>query len=280
VAFGGHDGKEPTDRLIPETWQGNPWGPEAMRARQAGDIPAIAMTPGMDQWEAWGKAVLRDGDILFRRGDARILFGHFPFSRFLARASNSRFSHTGIVAIEAGAPVVYDATEAGVRRQPLHIWVLDNAGPFGVKRVRPEDRPYAAAAVRYCRELFVRQPPFDYDLAIDDAAFYCVEMTEKAYRSGGLPLSEPVRLGDMEDLARYPICVLAALKFSHLSLDQRVYLPGNERHEIWSSPRLVTILRVEADPGRAAGLVWPLTRGEDGCPRLGVWVHDAATRGP
>jgi hypothetical protein len=241
MVYGSHDGKEPTDRLVPANWQGNPWGPEATRARASGEIPPIALSPAMKRWDAWGRAVLRDGDILFRRGDARILFGHFPFSRFLALASNSRFSHTGIVAIEGGEPVVYDTTKDGVQRQPFCVWVLDNVGPLGVKRVRPEDRPYAARAVRYCRDLFARQPPFDFDLGIDDAAFYCVEMTEKAYRSGGMPLSEPVRLGDMENITKYPICVLAAVNFAHLSLEQRVYLPGNGRHGIWSCPRLATV---------------------------------------
>jgi hypothetical protein len=241
VLFGGHDGKEPTDRLIPADWQGNPWGPEATRARAGGEIPPVAQTPTMKQWDAWGKAVLRDGDIVFRRGDARILFGRFPFSRFLALASNSRFSHTGIVAIEGGEPVVYDTTKDGVQRQPFCVWLLDNVGPLGVKRVRPEDRAYAARAVAYCRELFAQQPPFDFKLGIDDAAYYCVEMTEKAYRSGGMALSEPVRLGDMENITRYPICVLAAVGFAHLSLEQRVYLPGNTRHGIWSCPRLVTV---------------------------------------
>src|SRR3954451_22956182 len=122
VVVNGNDGKEPTDRLIPATWQGNPWGPEAVQARAMGVIPPIPMTPLMSQWDAWGKSVLRDGDILFRRGDAKLLAGHFPFSRFLAAVSNSRFSHTGIVSIEGGEPVVYDTTKAGVRRQPFAIW--------------------------------------------------------------------------------------------------------------------------------------------------------------
>jgi len=254
LLLGGHDGKEATDRLVPETWRGNPWGPEATRARATGAIPPIASTPGMERWDAWGRDVLRDGDILFRRGDARILLGHFPFSRFVAGASNSRFSHTGIAAIEDGEPVVYDTTKAGVRRQPFRVWILDNAGPFGVRRVRPEDRPHAAAAVRYCRDLFSRQPPFDFDLGIDDAAFYCVEMTEKAYRSGGMRLSEPVRLGDMENVTRYPICVFASLKFSHLSLDQPVYFPGNVRHGIWSCPRMVTVYESGPTPDERRGL--------------------------
>jgi hypothetical protein len=78
-------------------------------------------------------------------------------------------------------------------------------------------------------------------LRIDDEAFYCVEMTEKAYRTNGMPLSEPLRLGDMENIARYPICVIAFLKISNLSLDQLVYFPGNAQHGIWSCPRLVTV---------------------------------------
>jgi hypothetical protein len=254
VVFASHDGKEPTDRLVPETWQGNPWGPEATRARATGEIPPVAMTPLMSQWDVWGKQVLRDGDILFRRGDAKLLFGRFPFSRFLARVSNSRFSHTGIVAIEGGEPVVYDTTKAGVRRQPFPIWILDNAGPFAVKRVRPADQPYTDKAVRYCRELFARQLPFDYDLGMGDEAFYCVEMTEKAYRSNGMPLSEPVKLGDMENITRFPMCVLVFLKLSNLSLDQTAYFPGNEQHGIWSCPRLVTVYESKITPDELKGL--------------------------
>jgi hypothetical protein len=185
--------------------------------------------------------VLREGDIVFRRADARILFGRFPFSRFTAKVTGSEFSHTGIIAVEDGAPVVYDTTKAGVRRQPFAVWILDNVGPFGVKRLRPELKSHAAGAVRFCRDAFEKQVPFDYDLKLDDSALYCVELTEKAYRSSGLPLSEPVRLGDMENVTRYPICIFVFLKLSNLTLDQSVFFPGNERHGIWSSRSLVTV---------------------------------------
>src|SRR6185312_15457267 len=158
----GRDGSEPTDRLVPPGWQGNPWGPDATRARESGLIPPIVMTRSMKQWDAWGKKVLRDGDIVFRRADARVLFGRFPFSRFIANVTNSRFSHTGIVAVEQGKPVVYDTTKAGVRRQPFAVWMLDNVGALGVKRVRPELRGRALQAVANCRELFQKQVPFDY----------------------------------------------------------------------------------------------------------------------
>ena len=44
---GGHDGLEPTDRLVPAGWKGNPWGPEATLARAEGRIPAIPKTPAL-----------------------------------------------------------------------------------------------------------------------------------------------------------------------------------------------------------------------------------------
>lgn len=241
LVFNSHDGLEATDRLVPQGWKGNPWGPEITKARESGEIPPIPMSPAMAQWDKWGKQVLKDGDILFRRGDAKLLRGHFPFSRFIANCSGSQFSHTGIASIENGEPVVYDTTKAGVRRQPFAVWVLDNVGPFGVKRVRPEYQAYAPKAVKFCRDMFVKQVPFDFELSDDDRAFYCVEMTEKAYRNSGLPLAEPIRLGDMENISKYPICVMAFLKFSPLRLDQLVFFPGNERHGIWSSARLTTV---------------------------------------
>ena len=252
LVLNSHDGLEPTDRLIPPGWKGNPWGPEATRARQTGQIPPVPMTPLMTQWDRWGKLVLRDGDILFRRGDAKLLRGHFPFSRFIANVSGSKYSHIGTVVVEDGEPVVYDTTKAGVRRQPFCVWVLDNVGPFGVKRVKPEYQGYAAKAVSFCREMFRTQPPFDYDLGIDDKAFYCVEMSEKAYRNKGLPLADPVRLGDMENITKFPVAVMVFLKVSNLNLEQLVFFPGNERHGIWSSPHLMTVYASPATPPKPA----------------------------
>jgi hypothetical protein len=239
------DGLEPTDRLVPPGWKGNPWGPAVIRAR--GELPPIPMTPPMRQWDRWGRTVLRDGDIVFRRGDVKVLFGYFPFSRFIANASGSKFSHTAVVAVEDGEPVVYDTTKAGVRRQPFAVWTLDNVGPLGVKRLRPEHRSKIRRVVDFCHRVFEEQVPFDYNLSLDDRELYCVEMTEKACRAASLRLSEPVRLGDMENAAKFPICMFVFQALSAVTLDQPlsldlpVFFPGNERHGIWSSPLLETV---------------------------------------
>ncbi len=254
LAFnGGQDGgKEPTDRLIPPGWQGNPWGPAATAARKSGQLPPIPDTPAMTQWDQWGRKVLKSGDILFRRGDARILGGLFPFSRFIANVSGSQYSHIGTVVIEDGEPVVYDTTKASVRRQPLKIWILDNTGAFGVKRLKPAYQGQVGKVVEYLHDVYKRQIPFDYALSADDRDLYCVEMAEKAFRHAGLTLSEPVLLADMENINQFPLCVLGFTSLTSLKLDQAVFFPGNERHGIWSSPLLETIYPPAPAPGRAS----------------------------
>ena len=77
---------------------------------------------------------------------------------------------------------------------------------------------------------------------------YCLELVEKAFRSQGLALSEPVRIGDWEYLASFPLTALLIPPITGLVLDrpitleQPVYVPGNERHGMWASPLLETVL--------------------------------------
>lgn len=246
---------EMSERMAPPGWQGNFWGPEATKARHEGKMPPIVATPHMARWDQWGRKVLREGDIVFRLGDARLLHGYFPISRFLARASNSKFSHTGIVAIEEEGPVVYDTTRGGVTRQPFCVWILDNIGWIGVKRLRPEYRESIPRILAYCRKAFDDKVPFDYVLGTDDSQLYCIEMTEKAFRSAGLTLSQPIRLGDMERASEFPLQMFG-LRFGSryalehpLTFDDLVFFPGNERHGIWSAPQLITVVPPTFAPG-------------------------------
>jgi hypothetical protein len=246
-----HVATEASDLMTPAGWTGNPWGPEATRARVSGQLPPLPNDARMTQWRRWGRRVLGDGDIVCRLGDARVARGLFPLSRFIAKATRSPFSHTGVVALEDGAPVVYDCSWVGVRRQPFEVWMLDCVGPFGVKRLRREHRGHVPGVLSYCRRKYEQQVPFDYAFRPDDAAFYCLELTEKAFRSQGLALSQPVRIGDWEDLKSYPLTAFVFVFCSRTVLDRPitlelpVYLPGNESHGIWSSPLLDTVVGPE-----------------------------------
>ena len=257
---------EATDWMKPPSWSGNYWGPAATRARSAGNLPPLPSNPEMDRWSRWGREVLRSGDIVFRLGDARVVRGMVPLSRFIARATGSPFSHTGIVAIEDGSPVVYDCSSAGVQRQPFEIWMLDSLGDLGVKRLKLEHRERIAGVIGYCRSAYERQVPFDNGFRMDDDSLYCLELTEKAFRSQGLALSEPVRIGDWEYLSSFPLTALLIPPVTGLVLDrpitleQPVYVPGNERHGVWASPLLETVFGPDpkvfqdAIPGEAGRL--------------------------
>ncbi|WP_168189310.1 YiiX/YebB-like N1pC/P60 family cysteine hydrolase [Paludisphaera borealis] len=244
-----------TERMVPHGFHGNYWGPQATKARQEGRLPEISITPPMKRWDEWGRKVLRNGDILFRMGDARLMHGYFPMSRFLANASGSKFSHTAIVSIEKEGPVVYDTTRTSVSRQPFCVWMLDNVGNFGVKRLRSEHREAVPRVIEFCQTVFAKQLPFDYDLNLDDKALYCVEMTEKAYRYAGLKLSDPIKLGDMERASEFPLAIMGIATASQyflddpLTLEKEVFFPGNERHGIWSSPKLEVVVPPTFTPG-------------------------------
>jgi hypothetical protein len=257
---------EATDWMKPPSWSGNYWGPAATRARSAGNLPPLQSNPEMDRWNRWGREVLRSGDIVFRLGDARVIRGMVPLSRFISRATGSPFSHTGVVAIEDGSPVVYDCSSAGVQRQPFEVWMLDSLGSLGVKRLKPKHRERIAGVIDYCRSAFERQVPFDNSFRMEDDSLYCLELTEKAFRSQGLALSEPVRIGDWEYLASFPLTAFLVPAVSGLMLDrpitleQPVYVPGNERHGVWASPLLETVFGPapkvfqEAAPGESGRL--------------------------
>jgi Permuted papain-like amidase enzyme, YaeF/YiiX, C92 family len=253
------DLEDGTDRLRPAAWSGNFWGPAASRARSAGAFPPLPANPEMARW---GRNVLREGDIVFRLGDARALRKTFALSWFIARATGSPFSHTGIVAIEDGSPVIYDSSSEGIRRIPFEAWMLDCVGSMGVKRLKPEHRHHIPGVIGYCHEVFDRGVPFDFEFRLDGSALYCLELTEKAFRSQGLKLSEPVRIGDWEYLTSYPLTALAMPLGTKLvvgrpiTLDQLVYVPGNDHEGVWASPLLETVFGPEPkwDPKAAPGL--------------------------
>jgi hypothetical protein len=242
---------EATDLMKPPAWSGNFWGPSAWRARLTGELPPLPTNTAMAQVRRWGLRILRDGDIVFRLGDARLVHGIVPASLYVAKATASPFSHTGIVAVEDGTAMVYDCSGAGVQRQPFEVWMLDCVGAFGVKRLKAEHRRHIPGVIQFCRKAYEQQVPFDYHFRLDDSAFYCLELTEKAFRSQGLMLSEPVRIGDWEYLGRYPLTALMMLRFTGLALqepipiEQPTYLPGNERQGVWASPYLETVVGPE-----------------------------------
>ena len=153
---------------------------------------------------------------------------------------------------------MYDCSSSGIQRQPFAVWMLDCVGPLGVKRLKAEYRGRIPGVLGFCRNVFEQQVPFDYEFRMDDTKLYCLELTEKAFRSQGLALSKPVRIGDWEDLVNYPLTAFAVTRLSALALDQPitldqpVYLPGNDHNGVWASPLLETVFSSAPKAGENA----------------------------
>ena len=79
---------EATDWMKPPSWCGNYWGPAATRARSAGNLLPLPSNPEMARWQRWGRELLRQGDIVFRLGDARVVRGNEVASRRSTPASS------------------------------------------------------------------------------------------------------------------------------------------------------------------------------------------------
>jgi hypothetical protein len=83
------------------------------------------------------------------------------------------------------------------------------------------------------------------------------------HSSQGLALSEPIRIGDWEYLASFPLTALLIPPVSGLvldrpiTLDRTVYVPGNERNGVWASPLLETVTGPAPKVFQDAGLGEP-----------------------
>ena len=241
LGTGCHSIGNPSRTMVPFYYRGNPWGLDANLKRASGEFPAVKATPKMAEWEAWGRAHLQNGDVLFRMGDARVLLGLFPFSVITAEIGESLFSHTAIVAKEGEELVVYDISKDGPSRQPYGVWMLDFAGAYGVKRPRPEYQDRVAAAVAFCRNTYRNQTPYDFGMKLGHDELYCIEMTELAYRSAGLPLSAPVPITKLPGYPRHKRLAPLVELVSKIERNHPVFMPGNDTFGLWSSPALETV---------------------------------------
>ena len=99
--------------------------------------------------------------------------------------------------------------------------------------------------------------PFDQGFQLDDDRLYCTELGgEIHFRSTGLTLSEPVRIGDWKNLGQFPLTSVTFLAASALvldapiTLDQPVYVPGDDHQGVWASRWLETVAVTEPTPAQ------------------------------
>jgi hypothetical protein len=119
-------------------------------------------------------ATLRDGDIIFHTSRS-------AQSAAIQRATNSPWSHMGVIFLRDGKPYVYEAI-ATVRYTPLERWTArGDGGHYVVKRLKRGLPAGQAALLRRTAGKYAGKP---YDLYFEwsDARIYCSELVWKIYR--------------------------------------------------------------------------------------------------
>jgi len=195
-------------------------------------------------WDRWATVHLHSGDLVFVRGDSRILFGLVNFSQLCTDVADSRFSHVGLVSREPDGVYVYDVVIGGPRHITFGRFATDNRiSLLAVKRLKPEYRDYVPAAIEYCRSVGSASGKFDTEFQLDNDHFYCSELIELAFRHAGLPLSQPVRIDRLPRIDELPTTTRTIIDtMTNIRMDQEIFLPGNDQIGIWSCPYLDLVL--------------------------------------
>lgn len=175
----------------------------------------------------------RNGDIIFQTSSS-------SQSLAIQLATESPYSHIGIVYILDDAPFVFEAVQP-VKLTPLQEWVeRGDRGHFVVKRLRDADSALSAEKLKKMRsvgEAFVGR---DYDLYFEwsDKRIYCSELVWKVFdRGAGIQLGELETFADF-DFSHPAVQVKIKERFGdRIPTDEVVVSPA----AIFRTPNLETV---------------------------------------
>lgn len=195
-------------------------------------------------WQRWAESHLESGDLLFVRGQHRILLGLVDFSNLASDLTDSPFSHIALVSREEDGLWVYDIVAEGPRRTAFADFVADRRLTLiAARRLRQQHRWSALPAIEFCHDVWQQQTPFDDSFRLENGRWYCSELIEMAFRHAGLPLSQPVPIQQLPGYDRVsPALRQVLLTARSIDPSEPVFFPGNDSAGIWSSAALEPLL--------------------------------------
>jgi uncharacterized protein YycO len=150
----------------------------------------------------------KDGDMIFQTSQS-------SQCEAVRIATNSKFSHCGIIYIENGETIVYEAVQP-VKRTPLEQWIMHGEGnKYVVKRLKNAKTALTASILAKMKSEGEKFNNKNYDLYFEwsDDKIYCSELIWKIYKNG----------------AGIELCKLAKLKSFNLN-DKKVKTILKERY--------------------------------------------------
>lgn len=177
---------------------------------------------------------VKDGDIIFQTSQSRQC-------EAVRIATNSKFSHCGIIYKDKGKKYVFEAVQP-VKTTLLEDWIShgkDNA--FVIKRLKNASQILTASTLAKMKSYGKQFKNKDYDLYFEwsDTKVYCSELVWKVYKNGA-----NIELCKLESLKSFNLTnpkvkeILAERYGNQIPLEEKVVAPS----QIESSELLETVI--------------------------------------
>lgn len=190
---------------------------------------------------------LQTGDILYRASNALGPLG-IPFSRLVARATKSIYSHAAIVLMMNGNEYVLEINDQGTLLYRMIDW-LDTCytKEFSIYRLKEFDDTLISKIEEQIQKVLQDDPDYDFTFS-DPDKFYCTESVAVIYQRVGIQLVEPDKIKDIVPTYIYYILrigswISGCISNATLPFNVGVYYVGNSEKGMMSSDKTVCIYK-------------------------------------
>jgi len=165
---------------------------------------------------------LHEGDVVFHTSQS-------AQSKAIQLATHSRFSHVGLIHIDHGRTLVYEAV-GPVKLTALDVWIARGEGKhFVAMRLKDAEQKLNPENLRALQTVGAsyRNRPYDFAFGWGDDRIYCSELVWKIYKQAlGIELGSLQRLGDF-DLTHPVVREKMHQRYGdHIPLNEPVISPG------------------------------------------------------
>ena len=176
---------------------------------------------------------LKNGDIIFQTSKS-------SQSKAIQLATNSKYSHMGIIYENEGQYFVYEAVQP-VKLTPLTDWInRGENGHYVIKRLENADQVLTSSTLTKMKEIGeqFKGKPYDIYFEWSDDKIYCSELVWKMYKQ-----ATNIEIGRLEQLSEFDLSneiVKAKMKErygNNIPMDEKVISPA----AMFNSDKLITI---------------------------------------
>jgi hypothetical protein len=177
---------------------------------------------------------LRNGDIIFQSSE-------YGQSKAIQLATHSKYSHCGIIYVQDGKLLVYEAV-GPVKTTPLDEWITHGTGShYVVRRLKKADEVLTLATTVKMMDVGTKYIGKDYDIYFgwSDEKIYCSELVWKIYKEAtGLELGKLRQLKDFDLSAPIVKKIMQERYGNNVPLNEQVISPG----DLFNSELLETVV--------------------------------------